>query len=446
MNKLFTRTIVLLLLVLTAAFAFATGTAEEGSGPAGDNPLAGVDPTGQTVTYWHQHSRERGEGLDAMIERFNETNEWDITVVGEYQGGYGDIYNKMITGLAGGEVPDLVVAYQNQAAGYQVADGLVDLRPYVQHPVYGIQEPEDFFEGFYRQDVNAQFDNERLGFPPNRSAEVMYYNKTWLEELGFDGPPSTWEEFREMAAAATDDAAGTYGYALRTDASNVYAMIIARGGEIAAEGGAGYRYDTPEMRASMEFMKALYDDGYAKKIAERYGDQTDFGNRKVLFTMGSTSGLPFYQMAVDAGEAGSFEWSVAPIPHTTDTPRVNVYGASLSVPKTTPEEQLAAWLFVRWISAPEQQAEWVRISNYFPVRRSVANNLGDYFAQNPAYETAFNILQESDTTAEPPYAGYDEIRDLAEGAYNAILDGADIDETLAELEAEANEAHELASP
>ncbi|MFW6260531.1 MAG: extracellular solute-binding protein, partial [Spirochaetota bacterium] len=246
--------------------------------------------------------------------------------------------------------------------------------------------------------------------------------------------------------AATDDEAGTYGYALRTDASNVYALIISRGGEIAAEGGAGYEYDTPEMRASMEFMKELYDDGYAKKIAERYGDQTDFGNQKVLFTQGSTSGLPYYQMAVDAGEGGSFEWSVAPIPHTTREPQVNVYGASVSIPKTTPEEQLAAWLFVRWMSAPEQQAEWVRISNYFPVRRSVADNLGDYFAENPTYETAFNILQESETTAEPPYAGYDEVRDLAEGAYNAIIDGADIAETLAELEAEANEVHELASP
>ncbi|MFW5788693.1 MAG: hypothetical protein ACOCW3_02025, partial [Spirochaetota bacterium] len=65
---------------------------------------------------------------------------------------------------------------------------------------------------------------------------------------------------------------------------------------------------------------------------------------------------------------------------------------------------------------------------------------------NPTYETAFNILQESETTAEPPYAGYDEVRDLAESAYNAIIDGADIAETLAELEAEANEVHELASP
>ena len=445
MKSLVKRALVLLVLMATAGALFASGVADDIAAAGGAN-LDAVDPTGAEVVYWHQHSRERQEGLAAMVDRFNQTNEWDITVVQEYQGSYGDIYNKMITGIAANQVPNLVVAYQNQAAAYQVADALVDLTPYVSHAEYGVDDAADFFAGFYNADVNAQFGNQRLGFPPNRSAEVMYYNKTWLEELGFDGPPETWEEFREMAMAATDDEAGTYGYALRTDASNMFALAIGLGGGIAAPGGEGYVFNTPELRTAMQFMKDLYEDGYANKIAERYGDQTDFGNRKVLFTMGSTSGLPFYQMAVDQGEAGSFEWSVAPIPHSTRRPQVNVYGASVSVPKTTPEQQLAAWLFVRWMSAPEQQAEWVRISNYFPVRYSVAENLDDYFEQNPRYEDAFTILETSGTQAEPPYAGYDEVRDLMSAAFNEIIDGGDVEETLARLEAEANEVHELASP
>lgn len=432
-------------LLAAAAMAFAAGTTEEVEAAQPD-ALAGVDPSGQTVTYWHQHSREREDGLMGMIEDFNSSNEWGITVNAENAGGYGDIYNKMIAGITAGSVPDLVVAYQNQAAAYQVADALVDLRPYVNHPEYGIDDLDDFFAGFINQDVNAQFGGERLGFPPNRSAEVMYYNQSWLEELGYDGPPSTWEEFREMAAAATDDDAGTYGYALRTDASNVYAQIISRGGEIQKADGSGYNFDTAEMKASMEFMKELYEDGYARKIAERYGEQSDFANRKVLFTMGSTSGLPFYEMAVAEGEAGAFEWSVAPIPHTTSTAVTNIYGASVSVPKTTPERQLAAWLFVRWFTEPEQQARWVEISNYFPVRYSVADGLDSYFAENPKYEDAFTILRTGDTKAEPPYSGYDEVRDLVSSAYNAIIDGADIEITVAALEKEANEVHSLAAP
>ena len=443
MNKLFVRTTVLLVLILGGAMAFATPTEEAPMADSG--ALSSVDPSGQTITFWHQHSREREEGMAGMVERFNSTNEWGITVNAEYAGGYSDIYNKMVTAIAGNSVPDLVVGYQNESAAYEYAGALTDLTDYVTHPVWGVDDPSDFFEGFYMQDVNTQFGGKRLGFPPNRSIEVMYYNQTWLEKLGYDGPPETWEEFAEMCQAATDPEAGTYGYAISTDASRFFATVISRGGDIAKADGSGYQFATQEAKDAMNFMVGLYEDGYARKIAERYGDQTDFGNQKVLFTIGSSSGLPFYGLAAEAGENGNFEWSVAPPPHTGD-PAVNVYGASVSVPLTTPEKQLAAWLFVRWFTEPAQQAEWVGISNYFPVRYSVADNLGDYFAENPKYADAFNILQTSTTKAEPPFLGYSDIRDMVNATYNAIIDGQDVDEALMELEEEANEIHAISAP
>lgn len=430
------------LFIFSAAGVFAAGGEEAATTTSS---LANVDPTGATVNYWFQHSGSREEALQEMITEFNESNEWGITVVGEYQGGYSDIYNKMITAISGNAMPQLVVAYQNQAAGYQVSDALIDMAPYVNDPKWGLgDEVDDFFEGFINQDINQQFGGQRLGFPPNRSVEVLYYNLTWLKELGYDGPPETWDEFFEMAAAATDADANKFGYAIRTDASNVYAQIISRGGEIQA--GSGYDYDSPELKASMEFMKNIYDEGYGIKIAERYGDQTDFANRKVLFTMGSTSGLPYYRRAIEGSELGEFEWSVAPIPHTTSEPVMDVYGASLSIPKSTPEQQLAAWLFIKWMSGPEQQARWVRASNYFPVRKSTASELDDYFAENPQYEDAFEILTTSVTKAEPPFAGYDEVRDAAAATFNAILDGADVAKAIADLNEEANEIHQEASP
>ena len=44
-----------------------------------------VDPTGQTVTFWHQHSGIRETALLDIVNQFNETNEWGITVVAEFQ-------------------------------------------------------------------------------------------------------------------------------------------------------------------------------------------------------------------------------------------------------------------------------------------------------------------------------------------------------------------------
>jgi len=40
---------------------------------------------------------DRETGLNGLIQDFNDTNEWGITVVGEYQGSYNDIFNKMLT-------------------------------------------------------------------------------------------------------------------------------------------------------------------------------------------------------------------------------------------------------------------------------------------------------------------------------------------------------------
>jgi multiple sugar transport system substrate-binding protein len=434
---------VLIAMLASAPFAFASATADTASKSA----LADIDPTGATIVYWHQHSREREEALNKMIAEFNSTNPYKITVKAEYSGNYSQIYNKMIAAIAGGAKPDLVVAYQNQSAGYQVSNALTDLNPYVTDKKWGLGEDiKDFFEGFINQDVNAQFGNQRLGFPPNRSMEVIYYNKTWLGENGMAEPPATWDAFLDASRKATDKAKGTYGYAISTDASSIFAQIISRGGQIAKADGSGYSYNTPATKAAMDFQKKLYDAGYSRKIGEQYGDQTDFGNRKVMFTMSSTSGLPFYDRAVAAGKNGKFDWSVAAIPHTTAKPVENIYGASISVPKSTPQKQLAAWLFIKWMSEPKQQAKWVEVSGYFPVRNSTMASLADYTAKNPKFGDAFKLLQTSTLLAEPPFAGYDLVRDAVTGALNAILDGADIDKTLADLDTKANKIHKDAKP
>ena len=120
-----------------------------------------VDPQGQQVVFWYQHTRQREEGLQELIGRFNETNPYGIEVRGEYAGDYGDIYNKMMVGLQGGEVPDLVVAYQNQARAYAEADGAVDLLPYMNSKKWGLSEVErdDYVHDFMLLDqiIGQQF-------------------------------------------------------------------------------------------------------------------------------------------------------------------------------------------------------------------------------------------------------------------------------------------------
>jgi len=54
---------------------------------AEDGPFAGVDPSGESIIWWHNHSGDREEQLLPLVEQFNETNACGITVEALNQGG-----------------------------------------------------------------------------------------------------------------------------------------------------------------------------------------------------------------------------------------------------------------------------------------------------------------------------------------------------------------------
>jgi multiple sugar transport system substrate-binding protein len=403
-----------------------------------------VDPSGQTVVWWHQHSGRREEGLKTLIAEFNETNEFGITIDAQNQGGYDEIRNKVNSSIAAGELPAaLLVGYQNDQSFYQLNDTLVDLNLLLYDPKWGMSEEEiaDFYPAFLEQSVNPLFNNQRLGFPPNRSMEVIYYNQTWLEELGFSGPPTTPAEFKEMAcAAAAANGDGTGGYILRDDASAVAAWTFAFGGHVLTEDGTGYVYNSPATVEAMAFLKDLYDSGCAYFFTEGFPNP-QFAARKAIFTQGSTSGIPFYaaDIAKVAEEQGREpdEWGVAAIPHTTPDPVQNIYGGDVMIAKTTPEQELAAWIFIKWFTSPQIQARWVEISGYFPTRASTAQYFSEAVLNNKPFQQGVALLPYS--AYEPQLISYQAVRDAATKAFNEIMQGADIQATLDNLTAFANE-------
>ena len=430
-----------IVLSLTAAIALALSLIVIPASAQSD-PWAEVDPSNQTLVFWHNHTRNRQDALQAIVQTFNESNPYGITVTQETQGSYADIFRKMLGLLGTPEVPDLVVAYQNQAATYQLRDALVDMTSLLQSPKWGLsaEEQADFFPAFFRQDIFPLFDNARLGLAPNRSMEVLYYNRDWLAELGYDEPPRTPETFKAVACKAAQTpfskaGGSTMGYQLSLDASRLASWTFAFGGDIFDYETRLYSYDSDGAQQAMAFLQGLYTEGCARPVSERGGALVDFSTGRLLFTSASSSGLPFFKAAVDAG--AKFDWSVAPLPHTTPTPVMNVYGASVSMPKSTPERELATWLFIRYFTSPEVQAGWGQAANYFPVRQSAAQLLDDYFQHHSAYKTAFDLLQYG--RHEPPVPGYDFARAMAEEAMAAIFaHGREVEKTLTRLNQDAN--------
>ncbi|MFQ5434428.1 MAG: extracellular solute-binding protein, partial [Anaerolineae bacterium] len=250
---------------------------------------------------------------------------------------------------------------------------------------------------------------------------------------------------QEMACAAADASeSGVGGYVLRTDASAVAAWTFAFGGSILTEDGTGYVYNGDATAEALAFIQELATEGEDGKICAYFFDgfpNPEVASRNALFAQGSSSGMPFYvgDFNTVAEEAGTDpdEYAVAAIPHTTADPVMNIYGGDVMIVQTTPEQQLAAWYFIKWFTSPEKQAKWVEASNYFPTNSGTIDFLGDYITEHPVYGTALDLLQYG--KFEPQLISYQGVRDAAEEAFNAILQGADVQETLDDLTETAND-------
>jgi multiple sugar transport system substrate-binding protein/sn-glycerol 3-phosphate transport system substrate-binding protein len=223
-------------------------------------------------------------------------------------------------------------------------------------------------------------------------------------------------------AAAESKGDGTGGYILRDDASAVAAWTLAFGGDIQNEDGTGYAYDNDATLGAFTLLKEMFDEGCAYFYTEGYPNP-EFASRGGIFAQGSTSGIPYYEgdVATFAEEGGTDPdvWGITAIPHTTADPVQNIYGGDIMITQTTPEQQLASWIFLKWFTSPEIQAQWDEISGYFPTRAGTVEFLDDYVAAFPQRAQGMALLPFS--KFEPQLISYDQTRRQASEVFNEIM-------------------------
>lgn len=398
--------------------------------------LESLSPDGQLVTYWHSYTGVLEEALLAMIDDFNATNPWDIVVQGEYAGPDEELQRRIANGFATSRVPDLVTAPSGVAAGFAASGGTVELTPYIDSRSWGFRASDlDDFPPFVLQTDEVEGRSGIVGFPSGRSMEVLYYNGDWVRELGYDHPPATWEEFAEMACAASDPTAGTVGFEFAPSSSIFAAMLVNRGGQLMTEDGTAFAFGDEYGLETLTFLRQLASRGCAAETTAPHGGASGFGAGRVLFIISSTSALQHIGNAV--GEGAGSNWSLAALPTTLSAPVVNVYGPDFAVVRTSPVRQLAAWLFVRWFADTEQQARWARASGYLPLRASAADLLQDYFEQNQRYAVAFDLLGFA-RGLEPSVPGYGSCQGAIADALSAVAASAAPEPALATALDECN--------
>ncbi len=376
--------------------------------------IRATDLRGLMVRFWHAATGPEAALLAQLADAFSTTNVWGIKVQAEAYAGYDALSEQITASLQSDTAPQLLLAYSYQTQDWDPnLEKVVDLNPYVNDPLWGLSlsEQDDFPAPVWEQDLYA---DKRLGLPAQRSGQVLYYNQTWARELGFNVPPGTPAQFRTQACAAAqanlkdkdrqNDHTG--GWIITTQPSAIMTWLFAFGAQVARPNGTGYQFDTGEVRNALTFLRQLYDSGCAW-LPESEHTEADFANRRGLFASGSLTNIP-YQAAITAQAGTTDEWTVLPYPAAAGSPVVDVYGPSLMVLKSSPEKQLAAWLFARWLISPDIQARWSQTSYNFPVRISALDSIDRGSRTLPQWQAALQLLP--DARAEPAFPSWSTVR------------------------------------
>jgi multiple sugar transport system substrate-binding protein len=414
--------------------------------PTPEPAMPAVDPSGQTVTFWHVWGTgTTGEGLQALVDEFNATNEWGITVEALDQGAYNDLEDAMNAAIQSGDLPNIVVGYTNALDTWHSVGVMADLDALINDPDYGLTADEvaDYYTGAWENGINAS--GQRVGFPHGQSENVIFYNNSWAEELGFPNPPANLDEFKAQVCAAAEanksdpDKAGTGGLVLYTGASNVASFVYGLGDDLRNDAGDGYDFTKPAVEEVASFWKDLWDEGCAFPT-ESYPNP-EFASRKALMTMSSTAGYTYQVSAFEAeGAMHDDVWTFIPFVGDGGTQAVDAYIQNSAIVKSNPEKELASWLFLKWFTSPEINARWIEVSAYYPIRMSAVDLLGDYSAQNPLWAQGLELAPYG--KSEPGWASWSTVRRDVQDTFATVLqsDKSEIPSLLDELNATAAEA------
>lgn len=407
-----------------------------------------VDPNilrGQRVEFWHAWGGAGEAAVKALVDEFNASNEWGIVVVNHPHFGYDSLIEQVSAALEADSQVDLVVSY-----GYQALDPdlQVDLRAYLLDPLWGLSAEDR--EDFTLLDLEAEPDPDTgFGLPAPRSAQLLYYNLSWGEELGFQGPPQSVEEFQEQACTAAqantfdDDPSndGSGGWIISTHYSAVAGWLHAFGAEFSLPEEKGYRFNTPEVREALTFLRELYVSG-CSWLSENEFPEEEFASRKGLFSTGTLSGLPFQADAMERLSSAD-RWTVIPFPAQDGDPALPLYGPSYRILVSTPEKELATWLFLRWLLSPENESRLAAGTGAFPSRQSSLSLLAEGDGPSPQYLAALELLPYAHL--EPSSPSWGQVRwavsDSATQLYRSYFELEQLPAMLKLLDQTANDLH-----
>ncbi|MBI4557392.1 MAG: ABC transporter substrate-binding protein [Candidatus Hydrogenedentes bacterium] len=410
-----------LILCFLAALTGCAGPIEEtvtGGTPAALRTFQPINP--DAAVFWDRQTTETRQLLLQLADEFNRLHP-DLPIKVEHSGGYTEINRKVAASIQAGALPSMAVAYESMTAEYVQAGAVAALDEFTRDPQRGLSAADlaDFFPAVLETNRYSEFEGKMYSFPFCKSALMMYFNKRVLADAGFSQPPNTWDEFLEQCRQVKEKT-GKFACALNVDCSTVDGMIYSMGGELVKDHAT--LFDSLEAMRVFELIETLVREKLAYQITrDSYDDESALAQDQIAFLFRSSSGRTSIARLM---QGDMQRWGMTRIPQADPAdPRTVLYGPNIVIFNTTPDQQRAAWEFVKFFTSPEIGVRWALGTGYIPIRRSAAQHpdVQAFWNEWEYNRAAFDCL--AFARSEPNFAGWQEVRELVHDAETAILTG-----------------------
>ena len=319
------------------------------------------DDGGVTLRFWGM-GRE-GEVVAELARQFERENPGLRIRVQQIP--WTAAHEKLLTAHVGDATPDIAQLGNTWIPEFAALDALMPLDSFV--AASRAIAPDGYFPGIWRTNV---VDGALYGVPWYVDTRVVFYRSDLLERAGYRAFPGTWAAWREAMERLKSQGLARYAILLPTNEWPQPVILgLQAGSPLLRDGGRYGAFSGPEFTRAFEFYAGLFRDGLApsvtsNQIANIY-QEFAAGTYAMLITGPWNIGEFRRRLPDDMRD----KWATAPIPGP-DGPAsgVSLAGGASRVVFRQSEHAAEAWRFIEFLSRPEQQREFWRLSGDLPAR------------------------------------------------------------------------------
>jgi multiple sugar transport system substrate-binding protein len=331
-----------------------------------------------------------------MITEFNADNIWKIKVEGEKAGSVAEAARIFKENLKSSDRLDMAAISPDYLDEWNAGGDIVDLSGFVSNPEWGMPEKER--SSYFAQVMKTGAAGPMVSLPAQVNLQFMVYNQTWANELGFKEAPRTQDEFsRQMCEAArvnnqdnTKDNDGTGGWIINASSPTLLSWINAFGGSKAWQSGSSISLNQDETGEAFDYLRGLTEKGCAwnSRVASPF---TYFASRQSLAISATLPDLLELEQTLSFTK-NTDKWIIIAYPGKEQPSTALISGLAYGITHTRPANELASWLFVRWLSLPKNQARLAEVSGMLPPTSAAADLMTGFADSHPWWTDAAKML------------------------------------------------------